>query len=107
MKEFNKFLSEAAKYGEVHALVPNRPDDPDILLKGMGVYRLSRLRKEVVRHLEDYAKRVERHDIDGLVREFTDKYTNMKGKVLALAEVEKQLNTPQMKRKITMLRKKR
>ena len=106
MKDFKEYLSEAAKYAEVQNLVPNRPDDPDILVKGFGVYRLSRLRKEVIRHLDEYKEQVERNNIDGLVREFTSKYSNMKSKVLGLAEVEKQLNSPQMKRKITMLRKK-
>ena len=106
MKDFKEYLREAAKYAEVHALVPNRPDDPDILVKGFGVYRLSRLRKEVIRHLDEYKEQVERNNIDGLVREFTSKYSYMKSKVLGLAEVEKQLNSSQMKRKITMLRKK-
>jgi hypothetical protein len=105
LKNFNEYLGESAKYAQVHNLVPNRPDDPDVHVKGFAVYRLSSLRKDVIRHLEEYAKQVERGNIGGLVKEFTDKYSNMKSKVLGLAEVEKELNTPQMKRKITLLRK--
>lgn len=105
MKSFRQYIIEG-KYASVEKLVPERPDDPDIHLKGFAVYRLSRLRKEVVRHLEEYKKQVERGNIEGLVREFTQTHSNMKSKVLGLAEVEEELNTPQMKRKITIMKKK-
>ena len=107
MKSFNNYLVEGrAKWAVVHKLNPDAPDNPDIHLLGGGVYPLDLLRKEVVRHLDEYAKQVKAGNITGIVKEFTDKWPNMKSKFLGLAEVEAELNTPQMKRKITMLKKK-
>jgi hypothetical protein len=107
MKSFRKYLGEAkATWARIDKLNPDEPDNPDIHLVGGGVYTLKRLRKEVVRHLEDYAKQVKVGNVYGIAKEFTDKYPNMKAKVLGLAEVEVELRTPQMKRKITVLKRK-
>ena len=106
MKSFMQHITEGkATWARVNKLVPERPDDPDINVIGFGVLSLSDLRKEVVRHLNEYAKQVKVGNIDGLVREFTTKYPNMKSKILGLAEVEKELATSQMKRKITLMKK--
>ena len=106
MKHFKLFITEE-KSGKVHKMLPERPEDPDVLVKGVGVYRLSSLKKNVSDKIKDLYSRSTSGDFDLIFKQISDKKSILRHMVQAVIEVEAELKTPQMKRKITIMKKKK
>lgn len=86
-------------------------NDPSVHLFGLGVRRVSTLRKEIQQDLMKFAEMVGRRDAKDLLVYLTDfkgKYSSnmyFAYKLQALMEVEEFLKSPAVKRKITLLKK--
>jgi hypothetical protein len=81
-------------------------DNPEIQVFGLGVYTLEHLRKDISRKLEDLAKRVD-YNWEWVWEQITNPKAILHNLVNALQDVEEELNRPQTKRKITMMKRKR
>jgi len=106
MKHFKLFITEE-KAGKIHKMKPDNPEDPDVLVKGVGVYTLSRLKKNVSDKIKDLYGRSTSGDFDLISKQIGDKKSILRHMVQAIIEAEAELKTPQMKRKITMMKKKK
>jgi len=83
------------------------PENPNVVVSGYGVLSVNFLRKEISKRLKELATRLERGDSDFLIRELTPGKGILKLFVDALEDVETQMKTPAVKRKLTMLKKKK
>ncbi len=83
------------------------PENPNVIVSGYGVLSVNFLRKEISKRLKELATRLERGDSDFLIRELTPGKGILKLFVDALDDVEAQMKTPKVKRKLTMLKKKK
>ena len=112
-KEFNQ-LTEAVKYGSIDMKsVKTYEDalDPEVYTFGMGTYPLSMLKTRIAEILEDMADDMRtsmKNDKLQYGEQIQDKIDKrLKYFIGALADVEKQMKTPQYKRRTTMLKNKR
>ena len=81
------------------------PKNPQVVIKGYGVTNLKTLQDSLSRKFIDLAKKAKKGDVDNL--EYLLKRNGvLMGFVDALVDVNKQLNSSQMKRKITMYKRK-
>jgi hypothetical protein len=104
MKTFKKFLKEAK--GVIFDLGKDG-SDPDILISGYGRLTYKALKRSIIKDLEmltDRTKRLE--NFDSLNTQIYGKNSVLQTKLEALLDVEKELQTPQTKRKITLLKQK-
>jgi hypothetical protein len=111
MKTFKEMLNEKAGlivealYGELSNKKEFDPNDPEIIVKGVGVYKLNQLKQNVHEKLADLVKKMEEGDYH-----FVDYALSPKGIlahfIKALLEVEKELNSPMVKRKISLMKSK-
>ena len=83
------------------------PENPNVIVSGYGVFPVKLLRKQISKRLQELATRLERGDSDFLIRELTPGKGILKLFVDALEDVETQMKTPAVKRKLTMLKKKK
>ena len=81
-------------------------NNPEIQVFGLGVYKLEHLRKDISRKLEDLSKRVD-NNWEWVWEQITNPKAILHNLVNALQDVEEELNRPQTKRKITMMKRKR
>jgi len=82
------------------------PENPNVIVSGYGVLSVNFLKKDISKRLKELATRLERGDSDFLIRELTPGKGILKLFVDALEDVETQMNSPKVKRKLTMLKKK-
>lgn len=81
------------------------PKNPQVVIQGYGVTNLKTLQDSLSRKFIDLAKKAKKGDVDNL--EYLLKGNGViMGFVDALVDANKQLNTSQMKRKITMYKRK-
>jgi len=102
-------IKEVVSEGDKGNLLNNRasdPKNPDIHVSGVAVYKKDSLEANVIRKFEDLIERAKR----GNDWEFIEAMLNPKAilphMVGALADVQRELKTPVMKRKITLMGKK-
>ena len=112
-KEFNQ-LTEAAKYGSIDMeSVKTYEDalDPEVYVFGMATYTLSIVKRriaEILEDMEDDMRLSMKNDKFAYGEQIQDKIDKkLKYFIGALADVEKQMKTPQYKRRTTMLKNKR
>ena len=112
-KEFNQ-LTEAAKYGSIDMeSVKTYEDalDPEVYVFGMATYSLSIIKRRIAEILEDMADDMRlsmKNDKFTYGEQIQDKIDKrLKYFIGALADVEKQMKSPQYKRRTTMLKNKR
>ena len=112
-KEFNQ-LTEAAKYGSIDMeSVKTYEDalDPEVYVFGMATYTLSIVKRRIAEILEDMeddmrlSMKNDKFTYGEQIQDTIDK--RLKYFIGALADVEKQMKTPQYKRRTTMLKNKR
>jgi NADPH-dependent curcumin reductase CurA len=112
-KEFNQ-LTEVAKYGSIDMKsVKTYEDalDPEVYVFGMATYSLSIIKRRIAEILEDMADDM-RTSMKSDKLQYGEQFQNtienrLKYFIGALADVEKQMKTPQYKRRTTMLKNKR
>lgn len=86
-------------------------NDPNVHLFGLGIRKLSTLKKEIKEDLVKFADMVGRRDTKDLIVYLTDfkgKYSSnmyFAYKLHALMEIEEFLKSPAVKRKITLIKK--
>lgn len=86
-------------------------NDPSVQLFGYGTMRLSNLKKEIQRDLTNFTNMIGRKDAKDLMVYLTDfqgKYSSgmyFAYKLQALMEVEEFMKRPEVKRKITLMKK--
>jgi len=112
-KEFNE-LTEVAKYGSIDMKsVKTYEDalDPEVYTFGMGTYPLSMLKRriaDILKDMEDDMRLSIKNDKFTYGEQIQDKIDKrLKYFIGALADVEKQMKSPQYKRRTTMLKNKR
>ena len=112
-KEFNQ-LTEVAKYGAIDMKsVKTYEDalDPEVYVFGMATYTLSIIKRRIAEILEDMADDMRlsmKNDKFKYGEQIQDKIDKrLKYFIGALADVEKQMKSPQYKRRTTMLKNKR
>jgi hypothetical protein len=105
--DYNKLpkLDEAFyEFGELADKKKFNEKNPEIIVKGVGKYTLDSLKTNIVRKLEDLARRASAGEFD-----FINEQLNPKGIlnhfVKAVLDVENEMKSPNIKRKLTMRRK--
>lgn len=79
--------------------------DPEVLVKGVGRMRLSQLKKHAIEHLKNVIKVAERGDDFKIVQTMLDPNSAAIQYVGAIVDVEKELISPLIKRRITIRKK--
>lgn len=99
-------LQEAffGEYGEIANKKKFNPENPEILVKGVGRYTLESLKKNIAGKLADLADRAEK-DQFAFINEMLNEKSILTHFVKAVLDVEKELKTPNIKRKITLMKK--
>ena len=112
-KEFNQ-LTEVVKYGSIDTKsIKTYEDalDPEVYVFGMATYSLSIIKRRIAEILEDMADDMRtsmKNDKLQYGEQIQDKIDKrLKYFIGALADVEKQMKSPQYKRRTTMLKNKR
>lgn len=88
-------------------------NDPSVHLFGLGVRRLSTLKKEIQQDLTKFTQLIGNRDAKDLMVYLTDfqgKYSSnmyFAYKIQALMEIEEFMKRPEVKRKITLIKKKK
>ena len=82
------------------------PKNPQVHIQGYGVVNLKTLQDSLSRKFLDLSKRAKKGDIKN-IEHLLKTNSVIQGFVQALVDADKQLNTSQMKRKITMYKRKR
>jgi len=88
-------------------------NDPSVHLFGLGVRRLSTLKKEIQQDLAKFTQLIGNRDAKDLMVYLTDfqgKYSSnmyFAFKIQALMEIEEFMKRPEVKRKITLIKKKK
>ena len=103
---FESQLNESATPvgGEIADKKNFNPSDPDVYVYGYGVLSYSRIKDKVARDLASLSKRVEKGDIGNA--SYILEQGIISSMLQALIAVDKELETPTMKRRRTMLMKK-
>jgi hypothetical protein len=92
--------------GIIHGtLNPDDPEDPNVQVFGVGIWKLSALKKNVEKKISDLASRAKRGDFELIHKQISDEKSILRHMVQAIIDVEDKLKTPQMKRKITMIKR--
>ena len=79
------------------------PENPEVIVFGLGKYDLESLQSNIRKELEDLSK----DNINNIIYKLTDKYSALVHKVKALDEIQEEMDTPQYKKKITLAKRKR
>ena len=82
------------------------PKNPQVHIQGYGVVNLKTLQDSLSRKFTELAKRAKKGDFEN-IEHLLKTNSVIQGFVQALVDADKQLNTSQMKRKITMYKRKR
>ena len=88
-------------------------NDPSVHLFGLGVRRLSTLKKEIQQDLTKFTQLIGNRDAKDLMVYLTDfqgKYSSnmyFAYKIQALMEIEEFMKRPEVKRKVTLIKKKK
>ena len=82
------------------------PKNPQVVIQGYGVTNLKTLQDSLSRKFIELAKRAKKGDFEN-IQHHLEKNSVVVGFVEAGVDANKQLNTSQMKRKITMYKRKR
>lgn len=82
------------------------PKNPQVHIQGYGVVNLKTLQDNLSSKFLDLSKRAKKGDVKN-IEHLLKKNSVIQGFVQALVDADKQLNSPQMKRKITMYKRKR
>ena len=99
-------LDEMVRYDNGNLQLDNLgdPDNPNVVISGYGVMSVNRLRKEISGRLQELSKMTDRNT-DKLYFEVLNDRGILRLFVSALQDVEKQLASATVKRRITMLKK--
>lgn len=114
MKTFNELkdlldnklpLYEATyEFGELADKKKFNEKDPEILVKGVGKYKLSALKKNILSKLEELIKKVKEDDFD-FVNEALNQKNILIHYIKAILDIENEMQSPNIKRKITLRKK--
>lgn len=101
LKDTELILEGRGIYGELSNKKNFDPADPEVIVKGVGVYKLSALKKNIQEKIADLVKKAEADDFH-----FLDWAIAPKGIlahfIKAVLEVEKELESPAIKRKLSL-----
>lgn len=111
MKSFKEkmredLLQEAffGEYGEIADKKKFNPENPEILVKGVGKFTRKTLEKVIIQKLEDAIEKAKKSDF-AAVDEAINANNILSHYVKSILDVEKELSTPNIKRKITLMKK--
>lgn len=108
MKEFKEFkeeLDEAfSEFGEIADKKKFDPKNPEVQVKGVGRYKLQALKNNVISKLRDLITKAESGEFEFVNEQLAQK-SILNHFVNAILEVEKELQSPVMKRRLTVRRK--
>lgn len=105
MKTLQKFLVESRK-GQLGDLGDG--SNPEVIISGYGTMSLKSLKSDILRSIRSAVDRAERQDnYKNLHHELYERNSAILRKLEALLDVEKELDTPAMKRRMTVLKKRR
>jgi hypothetical protein len=100
----NKLDEAFYEYGELSDKKKFNEKNPEIIVKGVGKYTLDSLKTNIVRKLEDLARKAAADEFD-----FVNEQLNPKGIlnhfVKAVLDVESEIHSPNIKRKLTIRKK--
>jgi len=115
MKSFEQILNEATDASSRGELADKRkfdPKNPDVRVKGVGVYKLRQLYNNVAAKFKDLAetataaaKEENRHEDFQKILELVSEKSILSHLLGAISDVEKELNSPLIKRRITLMAK--
>ena len=92
--------------GKIHKLNPDNPKDPEVQVFGVGIYTLSSLKKNAANKIKDLAIRAKRGDFELVFKQIDEESSILRHMVRAIVDVEKELNSPGIKRKLTRMKRK-
>ena len=102
---FNLGLAEG-KYADIHDVKDFNPDNLEVWVKGVGVYSLNGLKNRLKQRLEGFKDNIE-YNPEGVENILSDKgYDAFMSMLRGYNEVMRALETPQMKRKKTIAKRK-
>jgi len=100
----NKLDEAFYEFGELSDKKKFNEKNPEIIVKGVGKYTLDSLKTNIVRKLEDLARKAGADEFD-----YVNEQLNPKGIlnhfVKAVLDVENEIHSPNIKRKLTMRKK--
>lgn len=105
--QFKKFLTEGSFFGEYAEISDKKNFDvknPEVNVKGVGKYKLKKLKENIVKKLEDAIRIAKKGEYEHL-REVLNQNSLLQHFVNAVIDVDYEMSTPEMKRKVTMLKK--
>lgn len=105
---FEQNLSESAlpQGGEIADKKNFNPDNPEVYVYGYGRLEYDQIKARVTRELKNYTKQVESGNYSNLHSALSQQGGVLASMVAALDQVDKELASPTMKRKITLMNRK-
>ena len=103
-KQIRQLLNEG-EFGDLSDKKNFDPANPDVLVRGVGIYKMSSLKKNIVTKLEDIVERATDGDQFRLISELLSEKGILLHLIKAVNDVEAQLRLPEFKRKITLMRR--
>ena len=109
MKTFHeiKMLLEANFFGEYAEIVNQKkfdPENPEVNVKGVGKYKLNKLKENVVKKMEEATRVAKDNDFEKL-KELLNTKSILQHFINAIIDIETEMSLPAMKRKATILKK--
>lgn len=105
MKTFKELLNEEIfEHGEIFDKKNFDPKNPEVLVKGFGRFKLNQLKKDVQLKLEDLYKKSKLSNFSA-INELLNPNGVLVHYVKAILDVERELNSSSIKRKITLMNK--
>lgn len=107
MFEHNLTESALPKGGEIADKKSFDPEDPEVYVYGYGKLLYSQIREKVARELDRYSSQVKQGNYKNVSNMLDDSGNGVLARmVAALESVDRELSTPGMKRKITLMKRK-
>lgn len=97
-------IIELRESGEIYDKQNFNPEDPEVLIHGYGRLKLSQIYQKLSKDLADLSEKAADHS-DPKTIEWALDNSSFRTLLKAAQDVEKELASPSMKRKITMMRK--
>jgi hypothetical protein len=98
-------IRDLRESGEIYDKRNFDPQDPEVLIHGYGRLTLSQIDARISKLLQDMSERAAEGDIDYVDHQMIN--SNLNKFISAAQDARKELQTPQMKRRVTMMRKDR
>jgi hypothetical protein len=105
LTESELLSEESYQYGEIYDRKKFNPENPEILVKGVGRVTLEGLKKNLSEKFKDLSDRAARGADWGFIKEAISEKGILNHYILALLDVERQLKNPVTKRRITLMKK--